>query len=218
MWDVSITPGDREGRAAPLEPIELAEPGVASGRVLDAHGLPVRGARVGAGLVPAFVPAGARLPGFVESDERGHFELRGLEPGRQTLSAYAAGAGRGSLDDVIITSRERTTGLEIRLAPTHAESEPAIANVAVTLGERGAGAELEVVIVNVAAGSEAERAGVRQGDVLWSVDDQIVADMTDARAMLGGSDGSDVILELERQGDTTQGDTVFVRVRREAVR
>jgi Carboxypeptidase regulatory-like domain/PDZ domain len=212
-WDVSIAPGDREGRAAPLEPIELDEPGVASGTVLDARGAPVRGARVGVGLVPAFVPAGARLPGFVESDERGHFELRGVEPGRQMLSAYVAGVGRGSLDGVVITARERTTGLEIRLVPSHAESEPAAANVAVTLGERGAGAELEVVIVNVAAGSEAERAGVRQGDVLWSIDAQAVADMKDARAMLGGSDGSDVILELDRQGESA-----FVRVRREAVR
>jgi protocatechuate 3,4-dioxygenase beta subunit len=213
-WEVSISPGDREGRAAPLAPIELGEPGIAAGIVLDARGAPVRGARVGVGLVPAFVPAGAKLPGFVESDERGHFELRGLEPGRQTLSAYAAGVGRGSVEDVVIASRERTAGLEIRLVATHAESEPsALANVAVTLGERTSGTEIEVVIVNVAAQSEAERAGVRQGDVLWSIDDRAVADMNSARAMLGGSVGSDVILELDRNGETA-----FVRVRREAVR
>jgi hypothetical protein len=213
-WDVTIAAGDREGRALPLPPIELEEPGSASGRVLDARGVPVRGARVGVGLVPAFVPVGAKLPGFVESDERGRFELRGLEPGPQTLSAYAAGVGRGSLADVVISSRERTAGLEIKLVPTGAESEPpALANVAVTLGERVVGSELEVVIVNVAAGSEAERAGVRQGDVLWSVDDQAALDMTDARAMLGGSEGSDVVLELARDGETR-----LVRVRREAVR
>jgi hypothetical protein len=213
-WEVSIIPGDREGRAAPLAPIELEEPGSAVGLVLDSRGSPVRGARVGVGLVPAFVPVGTKLPGFVESDERGHFELRGLEPGRQTLSAYAAGLGRGSIEDVVITSGERTTGLEIRLLPPHVESEPlALANVAVTLGERTAGTEIEVVIVNVAAGSEAERAGVRQGDVLWSVDDRTVADMASARALLGGSVGSDVILELERNGESS-----FVRVRREAVR
>jgi hypothetical protein len=213
-WEVSIEPGEREERAAPLAPIDLDEPGVASGTVLDARGQPVRGARVGVGLVPAFVPVGAKLPGFVETDERGRFELRGLEPGRLALSAYAAGVGRGRLDDVVISSGERTAGLEIRLVATHAEAEPnAVANVAVTLGERGAGDDLEVVIVNVAAGSEAERAGVRQGDVLWSVDDEVVADMADARSLLGGSAGSDVILELERDGDTR-----FVRVRREAVR
>lgn len=213
-WEVSIEPGEREGRAAPLAPLDLEEPGVASGTVLDARGRPVSGARVGVGLVPAFVPAGAKLPGFVESDDDGRFELPGLEPGRVALSAYAAGVGRGSLDDVVITSGERTAGLEIRLAATHADAEPsAVANVAITLGERAVDGELEVVIVNVAAGSEAERAGVRRGDVLWSVDDEVVADMADARALLGGSAGSDVILELDRDGDTA-----FVRVRREAVR
>lgn len=213
-WDVQISAGEREGRAVPLPPIDLDEPGMASGTVRGPRGEPVKGARVGVGLVPAFVPIAAKLPGFVETDAHGHFELRGLEPGRQTLSAYAAGVGRGSLDDVSITSGERTEGLEIRLQQTHGESEPAaVANVAVTLGERIAGSEREVVIVNVAAGSEAERAGVRRGDVLWSVDDDVVADMADARALLGGSDGSDVILELERDGETA-----FVRVRREAVR
>lgn len=213
-WEVSIEPGEREGRAAPLEPLDLDEPGVASGRVLDVRGQPVRGARVGVGLVPAFVPVGARLPGFVETDDDGRFELPGLEPGHVELSAYAAGVGRGSLGGVVISSGERTTGLEIRLVSSHLEAEPsAMANVAVTLGERQAGDEIEVVIVNVAAGSEAERAGVRQGDVLWSIDDEVVADMADARGLLGGSAGSDVILELERDGDIA-----FVRVRREAVR
>ncbi len=213
-WDVLIEPGVREGQAAPLEPLDLTEPGLASGTVVDAQGEPVRGARVGVGLVPAFVPVGARFPGFVETDERGRFELRGLEPGTVTLSAYAAGVGRGSLKNVVIASSERTRELEIRLNPTHSDAEAsAIANVAVTLGERLVGADLEVVIVNVAAQSEAERAGVRQGDVLWSVDDEVVTDMADARALLGGSDGSDVILELWREEEA-----FLVRVRREPVR
>lgn len=213
-WQVSIEPGAREGRAAPLEPLDLDEPGAAAGAVLDGRGEPVRGARVGVGLVPAFVPAGTKLRGFVETDASGRFELTGLEPGVITLSAYASGVGRGSLDGVAISSGERTEGLEIRLVATRAEDEPiAMANVAVTLGERRVGSEMEVVIVNVAAGSEAERAGVREGDVLWSVDDEVVTDMADARALLGGSAGSDVILELERDGDAA-----FVRVRREPVR
>lgn len=212
--EVEISPSDREGRAVPLDAIELTEPGIAAGTVFDPRGQPVRGARVGVGLVPAFVPAGAKLPGFVQTDERGRFELHGLEPGWLTLSAYAAGVGRGSLDDVSIESGERTTELEIHLVATGSDAEPsAPANVAVTLGERRTGGELEVVIVNVAAGSEAERAGVRAGDVLWSVDDEVVADMAEARSRLGGSEGTGVILELERDGQTS-----LVRVRREAVR
>jgi hypothetical protein len=213
-WEVVIAPGARDDQARELEPIDLVEAGVASGRVVDASGRPVRAARVGVGLVPAFVPAGARLPGFVETDTQGRFELRDLPPGEVVLSAYAANVGRGSLPGVRVSGDEPVTDLEIRLTASNVEREPsALMNVAVTLGERSAGAELEVVIVNVAAGSEAERAGVRPGDVLWSVDEEVVADMADARQLLGGSEGSDVILELERDGDA-----VFVRVRREAVR
>jgi hypothetical protein len=213
-WEVSIIAGPREDRALDLEPIDLVEAALASGRVVDARGEPVRGARVGVGLVPAFIPAGARLPGFVETDAQGRFELRDLAPGVLSLSAYAASAGRGRLPGVRVSAGEPATDLEIVLRATHAGREPSAAmNVAVTLGERRVGSELEVVIVNVAAGSEAERAGVRPGDVLWSVDDEVVADMADARQLLGGSEGSDVILELDRDAEA-----IVVRVRREAVR
>jgi len=213
-WDVTIEPGLRDGLARELEPIDLVEPAFASGTVVDASGAPVRGARVGVGLVPAFVPAGAPLAGLVETDARGRFELRGLAPGRVTLSAYSTGYGRGSLPDVELRAGEGATGLLIELEPSRSGGEPPPpANVAVTLGERRSGDELDVVIVNVAAGSEAERAGVRSGDVLWSVDDELVLDMADARAALGGNVGSDVILELERDGETQ-----LVRLRREAVR
>jgi carboxypeptidase family protein/PDZ domain-containing protein len=212
-WDVTIEPGLREGMARELEPIDLVEPAFASGTVVDANGDPVRGARVGVGLVPAFVPAGAALAGVVETDARGRFELRGLAPGRVTVSAYATGHGRGSLPDVELRAGEGADGLVIRLEPRGAGDEPPpAASVAVTLGERRNGDELEVVIVNVAAGSEAERANVRSGDVLWSVDDELVLDMAEARRALGGSVGSDVILELERDGHTR-----LVRLRREAV-
>jgi hypothetical protein len=48
---------------------------------------------------------------------------------------------------------------------------------------------------------------------LWSVDDEVVLGMAEAREALGGSQGSDVILELERDGESE-----LLRVRREAVR
>jgi regulator of sigma E protease len=69
------------------------------------------------------------------------------------------------------------------------------------------------VVVAVAEGSEAERAGLLAGDVLWSVDGTLVEEMADGRRRLGGSDGSDVIIEVERGGEP-----LSVRVRREAVR
>jgi C-terminal processing protease CtpA/Prc len=85
--------------------------------------------------------------------------------------------------------------------------------VAVTLGERGSGAELEVVVVHVAAGSEAERSGIRAGDVVLSVDGVDVSSMSDARSRMSGPNGSDLVLELDRGGAL-----IRLRIAREAVR
>jgi S1-C subfamily serine protease len=211
---VTIAETGRVDRPFELDPIELEEAGSVAGTVVDTSGAPVRGARVGVGLVPAFLPAGPVPVGMVQSDASGHFELRGLREGRVTVSAYAAGIGRGSVSDVAIVARETTTGVEIQLdgAPVEAESG-ALANVAVTLGERARGSRNEVVIVDVAAGSEAERAGLRSEDVLSSVDGAPAGNMADARRWLGGNDGSDVIVEVWRGEEL-----LTLRVRREPVR
>jgi C-terminal processing protease CtpA/Prc len=85
--------------------------------------------------------------------------------------------------------------------------------LAVTLGERGSGGDLEVVIIHVAPASEAERGGLRVGDVIESVDGAAAASMGDARARLGGPTGSDVVVSVAR------GDKVLsLRVAREPVR
>ncbi len=211
--DVTIAATGRQERPFELAPIELGEAGSVSGTVLDPEGKPVRGARVGLGFVPAFLPVGPPAPGMVVSGADGQFVLRGLGVGKVTVSAFAAGVGRGSLRDVEVRGGESTTGLVIALVGAQGEAGPsALANVAVTLGERTRGAELEVVIVNVAAGSEAERAGLQSGDVLWAVDGELPTNMADVRRRLGGSDGSDVIIDIERDAVP-----LSVRVRREPV-
>ncbi len=213
-FKVMIAETGRVDRPFELDPIELEEAGSVSGTVVDASGAPVRGARVGVGLVPAFLPAGPVPPGMVQSDASGHFELHGVREGRVTVSAYAAGAGRGSVSDVDIVARETTTGVEIQLGGAALEAESgALANVAVTLGERARGSRNDVVIVDVAAGSEAERAGLRSEDVLASVDGTPAENMADARRWLGGNDGSDVIVEVWRGEEL-----LTLRVRREPVR
>ncbi|HKO90425.1 MAG TPA: PDZ domain-containing protein, partial [Polyangiaceae bacterium] len=161
-----------------------------------------------------FLPVGSDPAGMAQSDAAGAFTLDGVPVGRVRVSAYAAGVGRGSLSDVEIRPGETTGPLEIVVRGGDRDpGSEGLANLAVTLGERGAAAGIEVVIVDVAAGSEAERAGLHAGDLVRAVDGVEVEDMSDARRALGGSDGSDVIVDLERRGEA-----LSINVRREAVR
>jgi carboxypeptidase family protein/PDZ domain-containing protein len=213
-FDVTIVATGRADRPFELEPIELAEAGSVSGTVLDEAGDPVAGARVGVGFVPAFLPAGAMPSGMVQTNQAGRFELSGVRVGRVTLSAYAASAGRGSVADVEVLAGQGTSDVEIvchggKLDPIAS----ALADVAITLGEQSVAGRSLVVIVDVAAGSEAERAGLRARDILQSVDGAAVPSMTEARRRLGGADGSDVVVELERDGEP-----LSLRVRRQQVR
>jgi C-terminal processing protease CtpA/Prc len=86
-------------------------------------------------------------------------------------------------------------------------------NVAVTLGERGSDSSLEVVVANVSATSEAERAGISAGDVITQVDGAAVRGMADARKRMAGRPGTDVVIEIRREAHT-----VTLRVQRELVR
>lgn len=212
--DIDVDRTGRADRVIEIGPFDLEGAGAVAGTVLDPSGAPVRGARVGVGLVPAFLPAGAPMPrGLVETDGAGRFELRGVRSGKITLSAYAAGVGRGSVDVQVV---EGDTMSELVIPLVGAGEPPALgalANVAITLGERDREGYIEVVVVAVAEGSEAERAGLLAGDVLWSVDGADAEAMGDVRRRLGGNDGSDVIIEVERAGEP-----LSVRVRREAVR
>src|SRR5690606_37403888 len=81
-----------------LPDIDLAEGANIHGRVKDTSGNPVRGARVGLGFAPAVVVKGMLPEGFVLCDTEGQFTLALVEPGSHTLSAYAEGVGRGSLE------------------------------------------------------------------------------------------------------------------------
>jgi protocatechuate 3,4-dioxygenase beta subunit len=204
----------RADRPFELPDIDLPEPGSVEGEVVDDQGRPVSGARVAAGSVPAYLPAGALPPGMAVTDDRGRFRLSGVSPGTATLEAYAAGAGRGSARAVAVSSGRPATGVRIRLSGrTDDDESAATGNVAVTLGERGAGQGLEIVVVNVAAASEAERSGLRSGDVLETLDGVAPRSMADARARLAGAAGSDVVIAVGR-GD----EELTLSVAREPVR
>jgi protocatechuate 3,4-dioxygenase beta subunit len=196
-----------------LDPVDLPEPGISAGDVVDAHGDPVAGARVAVGIVPLYVPLGVSAPNTVVTDAQGRFKLEGLSPGQVDLEGYAPGVGRGRLRRVQVGPGRTTSDVHIRLTEQAAEAEPvATGSVAITLGERGAEV-VEVVVAHVAELSEAERAGLEVGDIILAVDGAPPRDMLDARMRLSGPAGSDVVVDVQRGSET-----LSLRVARERVR
>ncbi|HEU4404809.1 MAG TPA: carboxypeptidase regulatory-like domain-containing protein [Polyangiaceae bacterium] len=201
-------------RASRLARVVLEEGGSVEGRVLDARGDPVVGARVAAGAVPAYTPAGALPRGVVATDAEGRFRLDDLPPGEVALEAYLPSKGRGRDEAVPVRAGRVTSRVTLRLRAGDVPSEPAaMAGLAVTLGEQWAQGQLEVQVLHVAPGSEAERAGVRPGDEIAAVDGKAPDSLEAARRALSGPEGSDVVVRLRRGGDE-----LTVRVGRERLR
>lgn len=117
-----------------------------------------------------------------------------------SLEAYAPEVGRGRADGVRVAAGRSTTNVRIVLAAQGpAPADRAGATVAVTLGEAvEPDGTRDVVVVLVAEGSEAERAGLVAGDALVTVDGAPVHTIEQAREKLGGPPGSDVVLGVRR--------------------
>ncbi len=212
-FEAAVANPGRRDRAFELPPLDLEEPGAVEGEVLDERGDPVAGARVAVGRAPSYLPAETLPRGVAVTDARGAFSLQGLASGPATLDVFSPDRGRGSAK-VEVQSLRTTTGVRIQLQQTGSEQDPfAPAGVAITLGERGSGAELRVVVVSVAENSEAERAGLQPGDVLTSINDARPSSMHDARAQLSGPPQSDVVVGVSRAGTALR-----LPVLREAIR
>jgi protocatechuate 3,4-dioxygenase beta subunit len=210
--EVEVTATTRADRPFELAPVDLEEPGSVEGEVVDAQGEPVSGARVSAGIAPAYLPAGALPRGTAVTNAQGHFTLLGVRPGRRALEAFSAVAGRGRTS-VEVTAGRVTDRVRIELAPSEGDDATGEAGVAVTLGERGAKGSADVVIVSVAESSEAERTGLAPGDVLRAIDGKRVGGMQDARRRLSGRPGTDVLVEVERGSER-----LTLRLARETLR
>src|SRR5262249_55580123 len=129
------------------------------------------------------------------------------------LEVYAPDLGRTRVDAVSVVAGRATDLGKLTLkkdteAPTDATAR---GNVAVTLGE--VSDAHEVVLVNVAETSEAERAGLAPNDTLLEVDGAPVHTIAEARAKLAGPLGDDVVLKLRRGARV-----LSIRVAREEVR
>lgn len=214
--DAPVTIARHDGRRpTEVARIELRDEATVRGVVVDEGGKPVAGARVGRDQVPTYLPVGSLPAGLAITDARGRFELGGLPAGPTSLEAYAAHLGRARVEGVQLLAGRVTEGVRVVLKREAAASEPVAAGgVAVTLGEAGADAgESRVVIVAVAEGSSAERAGLFPGDVVVAVDGRVVHTMEETRARLSGPARDDVLLSLSRAGRA-----ITLHVSREAVR
>ncbi len=213
--DLSVEVRATTARTQELDAIELASEAVVEGTVVDAHGDVVPGARVGKDHVATYVLARGHDASVATTDAKGRFRLGGLNEGQVALEAYAPGVGRGRLEQVETTAGRPVRHLTIQLAaePGGGSSEPtSTGGVAVTLGE-ASGETPDVVVVAVAEGSEAERAGLAAGDAIVAIDGVAVRTIVDARARLSGPIGDDVIV-TRRRDDKVES----LRVPRDAVR
>jgi uncharacterized GH25 family protein len=213
----SLTIPDSAGRRPFAVPrIELTAEGAVEGEVVDPRGNPVAGARVAKDHVPTWLVVGANPEGIALTDSKGRFSLKELPEGVLTLEAYAPDVGRARVDGVKVVSGRTTVRLRITLArdegtDTASHGPAASGSVAVTLGETEE--PVEVVVMSVVPGSEAERAGLAPGDVVATVDGAAVSSMEEARAKLSGPVADDVLVGV-RRGDRP----LTLRVTREAVR
>lgn len=190
--------------------LELGAAGVIEGTVVDDKGQPVAGARVAKDRAPTWIPASGALIGVVLSDATGAFKLVDVPVGDVEVEAYAADVGRGRVEHVRVDEGRTTTGVKIVVHATGAsEGDLSPGGVAVTLADL----EGRVVIAAVAPGSEAERAGILEGDEIVSVDGVSSTSIPATRARLSGQLGADVILVIRRKsGDKS------IRVPREAIK
>ena len=206
--DVTVASTGRADRAFEVDAIDLPDPAVIEGRVVTVNGDPAGGARVAIGSVDTVMPVAVLSPsGAVTARADGTFQLTRARPGRVTVEAYLPGVGRGRTT-VSADPGRPTSDVTIRLEPVDTAESTATGGVAVTLAD-GRG----VVVAQVAPGSEAEHAGLVQGDVIELVDRTLPVSAADARRRLDGPEGSDVVVGVRRDSGR-----VTLRVRRERVR
>jgi hypothetical protein len=196
---ITLPPGDGK-EPLELDRVELEDAATVLGEVVDKDGQPVPGARVARDAVPAYLPAGTLPRGIVLTDSRGFFSLGELPLGDVTLEAYSAALGRGAITTTVrdVDGRDR---VRIVLDTKVSDDEPLSAgNLAITLNEQSEDGTRAFLIKSVVEGSEAERAGLRQGDTLVSIDDHVPSSLEDARKRLAGPVGDDVLVVVRRAG------------------
>ncbi len=200
------------GRPLDLGRFELQAEASVDGTVMTDRGDPVAGARVAKDRAPVFLAAGVAV-GVAVTDSKGRFHLGELAEGNVWIEAYAPDVGTGRATVRVVAGRTASDVRIVLVASGKSGKEPAsTGSVAITLGETNSDPR-QVVVVGVAANSEAERAGIQPDDVIDAIDGVSVSTIEDARAKLSGAVEQDVVIKVVRQGKSET-----LRVGREAVR
>ncbi len=192
---VNFAPGPSPAKNA-LPDLVLEPRVVVRGRAVDDSGRPVPRARIALERVGAYVKneRSAGLVGQasdagefeVEVEASGTFHLFGMRPALSFGFSDAIARGqRDRIDDVVVVFDRKD-----ELAP----DVRATVLVGLESGRRG------VELYSVEAESQARLSGLREGDVLVTVDDEAPRDVEHARALLSGNVGSDVHLTVRRGG------------------
>ena len=190
-------------RVFEFEAIELQRGGTIEGQVVDDRGDPIAGARVAKDAVPEYLPVGPLPPGVVVTDEKGDFTLHGVPEGDVILEAFAPGIGRGKEDRIAVRVDRVTSRVRVRVEKKDETSGPAVmAGVPVSLRETSSGAG--VIVAGVVAGSEAERVGLKTGDVIVRIDGVVPASVLDAQHRLAGPERREVLMEVQRGAETVK--------------
>jgi protocatechuate 3,4-dioxygenase beta subunit len=188
---VDVEDHERSPRDLDLDPFRLTPAARLEGTVVDALGAPVPRAHV------ALVGDDEDLP-ETRTDGQGRFVLRGAPAGDLDLSASHPAAGEGMTSARALVGRE-TLGLVIRLAERF-DAERAAAlpgrrrGVAVLVSRSGGAVRVRVVTPE----SGAERAGLRPGDVLISIDGEAPRDARHADRLLTGAPSVPALVQVRR--------------------
>ncbi len=179
-----------------LERIELVAGGGAEGDVVDARGEVVPGAVVAREDAPPDA-----LTGTARSDRRGAFSVANLPEGDIALVAWHPTLGRSAPSSVRILRGTVARAVRLRFERDTTTATQALAVRTVSLVEVPlVGGSRVVEVRAVATGSAADRAGLRPGDRVLTVNGVAATSAAEVERRFRGAVGDDVVLEAERDG------------------
>lgn len=199
-------------RSTDVDRITLESASSIEGEVTSDRGERVAGARVAVGSVPSYLPQHLASARVVTTDESGKFTLPKVSAGANiTIMARAPDGREGKSVPVSVQRGRDVRGVRITLGPKPAQrAVRAPFGLAITLGET---TDDEVIVVDVVDASAADRAGLRAGDKIVSIDGRGVRTIEEARSLIHSARPARAVLRIARDGRPLQ-----LEIEREPVR